>query len=60
MITQDETGHIEIVIPLCPWCEEPLSGACENGLHIACAVEAYREMEAVAQVMLTDMEIEIS
>ena len=40
MVVQDETGHVEVVEPLCHWCEEPLSGACENGLHLECAAEA--------------------
>lgn len=39
MITQDETGHVEITVPLCHWCGEQLSGECENGLHKACAEE---------------------
>jgi len=42
MVQLDETGHVEVVTPLCHWCEEPLDGAGENGMHGPCANE-YRE-----------------
>lgn len=39
MVTLDETEHVELVEPLCPWCEQPLSGRCDSGLHEQCTVE---------------------
>lgn len=39
MVQVDETGHIEVVVPLCPWCEEPLNGRIDGGLHEQCAEE---------------------
>ncbi len=42
MVQLDENKRPEIVVPLCRWCEEPLDGAGENGMHGPCANE-YRE-----------------
>jgi hypothetical protein len=37
-----ELPTAEVLIPLCPWCEEPLDGPCVNGLHSMCN-EAYNK-----------------
>jgi hypothetical protein len=39
MVQLDENKRVEIFVPLCPWCEEPLDGAGENGMHGPCANE---------------------
>lgn len=42
----DETKHLEILIPECPYCGEPLSGQIVDGLHKACSVRLNEELEA--------------
>ena len=40
MTTQlDETGHVEIVLPECHWCRQPLDGCTKDGMHLKCAEE---------------------
>jgi hypothetical protein len=39
MVQLDENKRPEIVVPLCPWCERPLNGKGNGGLHEACARE---------------------
>ncbi|MFA5766478.1 MAG: hypothetical protein WC919_00955 [Candidatus Paceibacterota bacterium] len=39
MVQLDENQLAEIIIPLCPWCEEPLTGRSDGGLHESCAAE---------------------
>jgi hypothetical protein len=39
MVQLDETKHVEVVAPLCHWCDQPLDGGCENGLHKTCVDE---------------------
>ncbi|MFA5767673.1 MAG: hypothetical protein WC919_07190 [Candidatus Paceibacterota bacterium] len=39
MVQLDENKRAEIVVPLCPWCEEPLCGRTDGGLHETCAAE---------------------
>ena len=36
---QDETGHVEILTPICPWCEQPMTGPTDGGLCVGCAAE---------------------
>jgi len=35
----DETGHVEVVLPDCCWCGEPLTGLIKDGMHAKCAEE---------------------
>jgi hypothetical protein len=35
----DETGHVEIIAPLCLWCEQPLNGFSKDGMHQKCHEE---------------------
>ena len=40
MTTQllDETGHVELIVPDCPYCDKPLDGSTVNGnMHTECA-----------------------
>lgn len=41
----DEMKHVENVEPLCPWCDEPLSGRTNGGLHEHCAEELAQYFE---------------
>jgi hypothetical protein len=45
MTSFDTNAQIEEFIPLCPFCEEPLSGKTINGLHAACDEEFAEELE---------------
>lgn len=38
----DELPAVEVLVPLCLWCEESLDGLCTNGLHVVCG-EAYNK-----------------
>lgn len=42
----DETQHLEIIIPECPYCGEPLSGQIVDGLHKECSARLNEELEA--------------
>ena len=44
MVQIDETGHVEILVPLCRWCEEPLDGQSKDGFHVVC-FEEYRDQQ---------------
>lgn len=44
MTQVDETGHIEIVEPLCHYCGEPLSGECVNDIHTSRVYEINQAM----------------
>lgn len=46
MVQADEVGRTEILIPVCPWCDKPLDGAGENGMHKACYEEYVAESNA--------------
>jgi hypothetical protein len=41
----DENQRAETVVPLCLWCEEPLDGDVENGMHAWCAGEYKKAKE---------------
>ena len=50
--TDDQLVHVmaqqadEPLVPLCPYCDEPLDGETVNGLHLDCNRELNQEMEA--------------
>jgi len=52
----NESPTVETVIPLCPWCEEPLDGLCINGLHAACSVAYNKELSEWETGLLEVME----
>ena len=45
MLMLDEMLHVDVLAPLCPWCEEPLCGTVDGGLHQGCAEELAEELE---------------
>jgi hypothetical protein len=49
MVTQDETGHadVELAIPVCPYCSQPLEGQAINGLHPDCARKLSEELDEI-------------
>jgi len=47
MPTLDETKHLEIIIPECPYCGELLSGQIVDGLHKECSLLLNEALEAI-------------
>ena len=51
MITQiDETGHAEMELATCPYCDKELTGSTENGMHKTCFVRLMEEWDEIDDV----------
>jgi hypothetical protein len=46
-IRLDENQRIEIIVPDCPYCGQPIVGEVRDGMHVLCAIEFADEWDKI-------------